>query len=153
MSDEEYLSYLNYDNFVMVHACYGEWHDKTMVEVKFSKLNNEDFYRETLVVSADLPEGGGIDWWKSIPEICSQGDSFYINVYLPSLTIDFLPITMSYTNINGEQVNKEFILDFTQKSFVREYVENLNPNWKCSCGSGKKYKDCCRDEWLNFWIQ
>lgn len=117
---------LNYETFTMYHAMHGyfsmegtqirEWSD-----FDFVIFSSDDILRESLKMDFHSQDLFCFRTLSSAETIIKKDEWLYACVaYEWGKQIDSVSCTLHYTTTDGEEVSKDYILDFTQTPF-RDY--------------------------------
>lgn len=112
------LELLTYDDFKLAWIATPSYKDKRGKEYRFMILSSEDLIYETIELVLHTDEDLEFIKPTITKEILNNGEilDIFIHCYR-YLEVTFVPCTLYYTNVAGEEISKEYILDFTQEPF------------------------------------
>lgn len=123
---------------------------------KLKKLNTSEPYQKTVDIPANKDLRNGIGHNNISYDGISQVITAYkLNSLDQSIQINLMDMAVDCIGlVRSSVVFAEIILFMLREEFRREgvttlihprYYKGTQPNSKCPCGSGRKYKKCCRN--------
>lgn len=117
-------SLLNYDTFMLAHISYGDLADRKEYSASFAILSTDELYKESVKVVAHTEYNVFARTPLEPIEVIKTGKPIHICItYLADVHFDSLPITLTYMTTAGEEVSKDYVLDFTQQSYEDKYYK------------------------------
>lgn len=117
-------SLLNYDTFMLAHISYEDLADKKQYSACFGILSKEDVQRSSIEIELHTELTATSSHMLGASDIIQAEKPIYIFVTYPiDVTFEQLPITLTYMTTAGEEVSKDYVLDFTQQSYEDKYYK------------------------------
>lgn len=126
MAENEWKKQLNYDYFLLhdVQFSYfapgGQGEIKQWQDFHFIILSSDNIVYDTVKMRFETEIELGFRFFSIGKDVLQRGEELHACPYfsMDILVPDNIPCILQYTTTEGDEINKEYLLDFTQEPFV-----------------------------------